>query len=299
MTTIDLPRLNMIALRYGFPVPDSLPVPWTGATSHVYPVGDVVIKIAFEAHDAMKAVAIDAAMNPVVRELGVSTSELLAFDDARDIVPVPFALYRRVQGAVPLQDVSGPDYLIQQAWQAVGRDLARIHAILQSSAMPIDLRSFRQSPDVDPRPWVDELLERRLLSGPDAAWLHHLLHFLAPFALKDVPLCLCHGDLNGSNVLVSSGSACTLIDWAGAGWLDPVWDFVAVPFAAVSWLLAGHRAVAPLPADDTVEARICWCQTQTRLLRARTHTDRPSTRTELARDLAGIRTFASVQRWEI
>lgn len=99
-------QLTDIARRYGIPVSHSWRAHWTGATSNVYPVGDVVIKVAFETAEAISAVSIDAAMNPVVRELGVTTPELLAFDDTRETVPVPFAVYRRVEDAVPLHDLS-------------------------------------------------------------------------------------------------------------------------------------------------------------------------------------------------
>ena len=84
------------------------PEPWTGATSR-YPLGDVVLKAAFDRPDAVAAVAIDAAMATFARLLGV--------------------------------------------------------------AVPIALREFRQSPGVDPRPWVDELQEAGALSLVDARWL--------------------------------------------------------------------------------------------------------------------------------
>lgn len=106
-----------------------------------------------------------------------------------------------------------------------------------------------------------------MLNQIDAQWLDALIDAIAPPALADLPVVLCHGDVNAANVLVSVGTGRfrALIDWAGAGWLDPAWDFAGVPPDVVPAMLAGHRSVAPLIDDATAEARILWCQIQTRL----------------------------------
>jgi aminoglycoside phosphotransferase (APT) family kinase protein len=167
--------------------------------------------------------------------------------------------------------------------------------------MPAHLREFRQTPEVDPRPWVDDLRDRRRLDARDASWLHRLLDRLAPAALEESPLHLCHGDVNAANVLMPSTpeNGIVLIDWAGAGWLDPAWDFVGVPMEVVPFLLAGHRSVAPLPRDDTAEARICWSQAQTRLLAARSQADDATAIVGLQRDVASLRAFAATGEWTI
>lgn len=262
-------QLAAIAAMHGLPAPQSVPEPWTGAASDVYPLGDVVVKIPFDRPDTIVAVEIDAAMNSYARSLGVAAPELLAFDDSRQAVPVPLAIFRRVEGA-PL-DPARRDDAARGAWEEAGRQLARVHAVTDRDDVPIALREFRQSPEVDPRPWVDDLAGAGRLSGDDAGWLRALLDRLAPAALAAVPVVLCHGDANAANVLVDAetGEFRALIDWAGAGWLDPVWDFAGVPLDVVPWMLAGHREVAPLPLDDTAEARILWCQVQTRLYAAR------------------------------
>ena len=266
-TVIDLARLCAVAARHGLPLPDALPRPWTGATSRVYPCGDMVIKIPFPEPAAIDAVRIDAHIAPVGRALGVTTPEMIAFDDTLDVLPVPFSIVRRIRRAEPLDRHRAGE----TTWRAVGREIALVHQVRDADAVPVPLRSFRQSPEVDPRPWVDELRARVVLTDRDARWLRDLLDALAPHVLTDVPLTLCHGDINAANVMVDTrdGRFRALIDWAGAGWLDPVWDLAGVPFAAVPSLLAGHREVAPLPLDDTAEARVCWCQVQTRLFTAR------------------------------
>lgn len=275
-------QLSAIGAQYGFPVPDTVPEPWHGATSRVYPVGEIVIKVAMDAPDAARSVVIDAAMNPVARELGVRTLEIVAFDETLDILPVPYVVVRRVMHGLPLAQLPASHPGLATAWEEAGRDLALLHRTPYGTPMPIPLREFRQTPEVDPRPWVDQLLEHGALAAGEAARLRETLDELAPHALADVPLYLCHGDVNRENILVdaTSGAYRALIDWAGAGWLDPAWDFVAVPSSAVPHLLAGHRSVHPLLADETVEARIRWCRIQTQLFADRSQIGDPPIITE-------------------
>ncbi len=285
---IELAQLAAIAARHALPAPAAVPEPWAGAASRVYPLGDVVVKIPFDRPDATAAVTTDAALSPFARTLGVSAAELVAFDEIQDIVPVPFAVFERVRGG-PLDRADRSD-AARAAWEAVGGQLAVVHAVTDRDTVPVVLREFRQSPEVDPRPWVDELMGAGRLTGDDARWLRDLLDRIAPAALADVPLALCHGDINAANVLVAAGTGefRALIDWAGAGWLDPAWDFAGVPLDVVPWLLAGHRGVAPLPCDDTAEVRILWCQIQMRLFSARSAPEGEPARV----DVAHIRRFA-------
>lgn len=267
---LDRAALAAIIRRHGLQAPEGVPAPWTGATSRVYPCGEVVIKVPVDEPAAIASLHIDAAIGPVARSLGVATPELVALDETRELLPVPYAVLRRIGDAVPLERHDRSDGAVV-AWREVGRELALVHAVRDADRMPVSLRSFRQTPEVDPRPWVDELRERGALAATDARWLHRLLDELAPAALADVPLALCHGDVNAANILVdgASGAFRALIDWAGAGWLDPAWDLAGVPLAAVPHLLAGHREVAPLPGDATAAARALWCQLQMRLSIAR------------------------------
>jgi aminoglycoside phosphotransferase (APT) family kinase protein len=292
MTTLG--QLASIAARHGLPVPTIVSEPWIGAASRVYPIDDVVVKIPFDRPDTIVAVEIDAAIATFARSLGVAVPELLALDETRELVPVPVAIFRRVEGAIPL-DRADRSEAARAVWEEVGRQLARVHAVADRDALPIVLREFRQSPEVDPRPWVDELRERGVLLGTDAGWLRDLLDRIAPAALAEVPLALCHGDVNAANVLVDAGTGRfrALIDWAGAGWLDPVWDFAGVPLDVVPWLLAGHRELAPLPDDATAEARILWSQVQMRLFSARSvFPDAP-----IPIDVTSIRQYATLRGW--
>ena len=261
-TTVSLHALRAIAVRHGFRVPTRVPRPWAGATSRVYPLGGAVLKVPHADPAAVDAVRVDALVIDAARAVGVSTPRLLALDDEGDLLPVPFSLHERVRGGTLVRLGGSP--VADGAWRAVGRDLARLHDGVSRSGPLAGLRAFAQTPEVDPRPWVVALGESGLLSPPTARWLGELLDTLTSAALAPVPQRFCHGDVNAANVLVAPHAAgfLALIDWLGAGWLDPAWDFASVPLRAVPSLLAGHREIAPMAHDATAEARILWCHLQ-------------------------------------
>lgn len=263
-------QLISIAARHGFPAPASLPQPWVGAASEVYPLDDAVVKVPFDRPDTVAALLTDAAVALIARARGVAAPELIVLDKSLDAVPVPFAIFRRIKGGIPM-DRTGRSEPARLVWREVGRQLALVHAVADAGAVPISLRTFRQTPEVDPRPWVDDLYTAGAMGADDARWLRNLLDRIAPEALANVSPTLCHGDVNAANVLVDArtGRFLALIDWAGAGLSDPAWDFSGGPLEVVPWMLEGHRDVAPLPNDGTAEARICWCQVQMRLFSAR------------------------------
>jgi hypothetical protein len=272
-----------------------VPQPWTGATSWVFPWGDVVIKVPHDRPEAIHALRVDAAMNTVFRDLGVAIPLLRTLDESDLFGGRPVGIYDQVLGALPLSTVSKDTPSTNAAWFAVGQHLARIHQVPEDSPLPIPLRTFRQTPEVDPRPWVGALRTRGLLTRTDADWLARLLDHLAPAALEGETLTLCHGDVNAANVLVDgeTGAFRALIDLAGAGWLDPAWDGAAVPLAIVPHLLAGHRSVAGFPGDASAEHRILWCQLQTRLHAANATSDDAAARRVLVHDMAQIRAFVA------
>ena len=295
-TLVDLRALADIARKHGFASPSVMPVPWTGGSSRVFPCGDVVIKVPFDRSDAIHSVTVDAGMVPIARSLGVAAPARIAFDDSLDILPVPFAVLKRVHGAVTLDAFRAEGASPNEAWAEVGRQLARIHAAQNPGQLPFALRTFRQSPEVDPRPWIATLHETGMLNSVDARWLRDLLDKLAPSALADTPVVFCHGDVNADNVLVDreSGRFRALIDWAGAGWLDSAWDFAGVALDAVPAMLARHRSVAPMVDDGSAEARVLWCQIQTRFYPLRESAGNPAIEEAVRRHIDGVRRFARI-----
>jgi aminoglycoside phosphotransferase (APT) family kinase protein len=236
----------------------------------------------------------DSRMVHLMRNLGVETPEPLALDESLAIVPSPFALYRRVPDAEPISSI-GNARTSEEAWRETGRQLARVHQVLDRDRVPFHLRSFHQTPEFDPRPWVEALRANAHMSAADASWLLARLDNLAPLAFGSAAESLCHGDVNAANILIheATGAFLAIIDWAGAGWLDPVWDFVGVPLPAVPFLLAGNRSVAPLPDDHNAEARVFWCQAQTRLHAALGDAERGIQPVNLDRDIRHLRRFAA------
>lgn len=295
MTTqcLTLHELTAIARKHHLSFPEAVPTPWIGATSRVFPLGDWVIKVPLDRPDAIQAVMADASVGSFLHGHGVPTQELLVLDDSRETIGVPFAIFHRVEPAVSLDRFSGPAALLAPAWEAVGRQLAIVHRITSDADVPLSLRTFRQSEEFDPRPWVKELHTAGMLGDAEATWLLELLTDLAPYVHASEPMTLCHGDVNAGNVLVHpvNGQFLALIDWSGAGWLDPAWDCAGVSLDVVPSLLAGHRSVDPIPDDHFAEARICWVQIQMRLFFARSSTDR--TEKDLNRDVEQIRRFTT------
>lgn len=148
----DLPVLSAIARKHGFAPPSAMPVPWTGASGQVFACSDVVVKVPFDRPSEVQSVTIDASVAPFARSFGVAAPALVAFDDSLELLPVPFAVFERVHCTVTLEIRRSEDLPNRDAWEEVGRQLARVHAVQDSHQVPLPLRTFRQSSELDPRP---------------------------------------------------------------------------------------------------------------------------------------------------
>ena len=257
-TLISTETLAAILARHGLQDRPVMPLANLSAGNTIYLLGeDLVLRVphktAGEGYGLETArIAITAA-----RAAGVRTPQVLVCDDTRELLPVPYALLERVPGE-PLSKQEFEPGDIPQAWRELGHDLALLH-----HGVPRDGPAGRLNAgdvQVDPRPWLEELAIEGLLSPVEAGWLRRWLDELQPLVCTGDPVAYCHGDVNADNVLVRPG-ACdyvALVDWDGAGWMDPAWDFVPVPLRAVPWVLQGYQEVAEVPGDSTAEARILW-----------------------------------------
>ena len=107
---------------------------------------------------------------PAARGAGVRTLHLIAADDSRELVPVPYAIVERVHGAtLGLLDRDPGD--TTAAWRELGRDLARLHTGVVRTGPAGELRAAEALPD--PRVAVGERARdgwfttwRRAGSGP-------------------------------------------------------------------------------------------------------------------------------------
>ena len=159
----------------------------------------------------------------------------------------------RALGVLDLEPVETVD-----AWRALGRDLALLHTRVRKVGPAGALRTATALPD--PRTLVEDRAHDGWFTALEARWLARWLERLAPAATVPVPPRFLHLDVQATNVLLRSDSLAyaALLDWGNAGWGDAAWDFFGIPLRAVPQVLAGHREVAPLDADESAEARILW-----------------------------------------
>jgi aminoglycoside phosphotransferase (APT) family kinase protein len=264
---VELPpaALRAALARHGLPAAlaaRAVRLPETGITNAVYALGDgLILRVPRDHPRHVACLRREALAVPAARAAGVRTPALVAFDDALDLLPVPYAVYERVPGTdlgrLALDPGDSPE-----AWRELGRDLALLHTRAAADGPAGRLDRDAGPPQPDPR----ELVERRVADGwltaLEARWLLRWLERLAPVALGDTgaPVRLLHGDTQPTNVMVASESLAyrAVIDWGDARWGDPASEFSGPPLRAVPLLLAGHREVAPLDGDETVEARVLW-----------------------------------------
>jgi aminoglycoside phosphotransferase (APT) family kinase protein len=245
-----------IAARHGLGNRTATPMAETGIINAVFLLGDdLVLRVPRDGPAHVAQARAEAVAIPAARAAGVRTPALVAYDDACDLLPVPYLVVERVRGrplsALDLDPGETPD-----VWREVGRDLGRLHAGGRPEG-PVGELWVRP----DPR----ELVERRVADGwftsQEARWLGAWLERVAAAALPGPAVeRLLHRDPQATNVMVGPGSLAyvAILDWGCAGLGDPAWDCFGMPLRAVPFVLDGHREVALLDEDGTAEARVLW-----------------------------------------
>ena len=215
---------------------------------------DLVLRVPRNHPEHFAALRREAIAVPAARNAGVKVPELVAIDDSCELLPCPFAVYRRVNGQT-LESLEFPPALAADVWRELGRDLHRTHAIDPDE-------SNRSLPPPGPLPDPREMVEAYASSGwftrTEAGWLLAWLSRLASLALQPARSRFVHGDTQGSNVMVCPGPLqyVALMDWGSAAWGAQVDDFAVVPLSAVPFMLEGYREVAQIDEDPNSEARI-------------------------------------------
>ena len=258
--SIDLTSAAIAAIsaRHGLDVQRWTALPGRGTAVSVYLLDDAwALRVARDHPAAIAGLRNDAIVIPAARAAGVRTPRLIAFDDSGQLTPTPYAIYEQVQGAA-LDTLALSPEAAPMIWRELGRDLARLHSGVGAEGAIAQIGAHDTA--ADPRPWLDELIAAGQLDAAAGEWLRTWLARLEPFASAAWTPRLCHGDINASNLMVDADryEYRALIDWGGAHWGDPSWDFTPVSLLAVPLMLEGYRMLAALDDDATAEARIVW-----------------------------------------
>ena len=137
--------------------------PTTGIFNAVYFVGSSFVLRVPRDHPAhFEALEREATVVPVARSVGVRTPALVSYDTSRRRLPVPYAVYERVEGT-PLKPAPGDISEPPAVWRHLGRDLALLH---QYSSAPAESGRLPQAEEL---PDPTALVARRVEEG----WLHH------------------------------------------------------------------------------------------------------------------------------
>ena len=232
----------------------------TGIINGVYLLGDeLVLRVPRDHPGHVAQARAEAVAIPAARAAGVRTPALVAYDDACDLLPVPYLVVERVRGRA-LSELDVDPGETRDVWREVGRDLARLHT-RADPAGPVGELWVR----ADPRALAEQRAADGWFTAMEARWLGAWLERLAAAALPGPAVQrLLHRDPQATNVFIERGSTAyvAILDWGCAGLGDPAWDCFGMPLRAVPFVLEGHREVAPLDGDDTAEARILWRHVQ-------------------------------------
>ena len=223
---------------------------WSGAMNSVYEIGDEhLLRVPLAIPQATRCIVEEAHVLPLLEHHGIDAPRLVAFDDARDLVDVPYTIYRRVHGESmdwwEVRHDRSPDL-----YRAIGAELAKVHA--RVTAFPGDPDLLTTPTRTDPA----DLLAVARLPLPARRWIERSLDHLRD-VIDDHPAPrFLHADVRPGNTIVRDRRLAALIDWGSAGWGDPAIEFAALWVWAVPHALEGYRSVEPL--DENVEARIVW-----------------------------------------
>lgn len=187
----------------------------------VYALGaHLVLRVPKDHPDAVADTYTGSVAAPVAHPAGVRTPALVAFDDERDLAPVPLSVFERADGEALVHLGAHPQDL-GQLWGELGRDLAILHRDVTVCDDPYN-RLEEHDFLSEHGPLVDELGAAGVIGKDPATWLMAVLSRLQPAAQdRGRYRRFVHGDAQPSNVLVVGGHYSAIIDWDYAGWSGP------------------------------------------------------------------------------
>jgi hypothetical protein len=105
--------------------------PWqplepTGVANRIYATQNVVLRVATDHPDAIVDARTESIAAPVARQAAILTPQLIAFDDSRILVDLPFSLWERVHGET-LGRLAPSGRICRGVWREAGQQIARLH----------------------------------------------------------------------------------------------------------------------------------------------------------------------------
>lgn len=248
--------------------PDAVkPMRSTGIVHRVYSLGgSLVLRVPKEHPEAIADAYTGSVAAPVAYAAGVRTPALVAFDDDRDIVAVPYSIFERAPGE-PLVLTGAYPQDLGELWADLGRDLALLHSSVRVCDDPGGRLDHHVSPG-EHQQLVEDLRHSGVIGDEATSWLTVVLSRLQPATQgRHLYRRFVHGDAQPSNVLTLGSHYSAIIDWDDAGWADPVTDLHYLPLRAADLVLAGYRSIAPMDGDASAEERLLWDKLTDALLR--------------------------------
>ena len=248
--------IDAVFARHGVSGPWE-PLPSTGLANRVYATADVVLRVATDHPDGVVDARTESVAAPVARAAGVLTPRLIAFDDTRTLVDVPFSLWERVRGET-FGLVNLDPGRVADLWRAVGRELAGLHLRVRECPDPNQyLDDPAREQDIDSV--IRRLVDSHHLDFDTGRHIERLVAALRPDISGCAEVRFLHNDIHPMNVMCSAaGELLAIIDWGDAGWGDPTLEFAAIPLDAMPFALEGYEAEAPGLLGSNAEARFVW-----------------------------------------
>ncbi len=258
---VDARAVAAIAKRHGLGNPAFERLADAGIINTVYRLGERYALRVPRNHPAHIAqMRTEAIASPAALQAGLRTPPLVGYDDACDLLPVPYAVIEWVPG-VTLECAIAPPRVASVAWRELGHDLALLHHHISPLGDVATIKTEDELPD--PRQLSEQRAREGWFTIEEARWFIGWLERLAPTVMQPPTRRLLHFDTQATNVIVDPETLRyrALIDWGCAAWGDVARDF-CMPLRAVPDVLAGHREIAPLDGEDSLEARILWYRLQ-------------------------------------
>ena len=230
----------------------------SGLANRIYATADVVLRVATDHPDPVPDARTESVAAPMVREAGIRTPRLLAFDDSRTLIDRPFSIWERVHGET-LGSAGLDAGQRTNVWREVGHEIAEVHRRVRVCPDPL---GYLDAPGyaLNLGPTVARLVDVGAASRELAREVSRFIDELAPHVstANDEP-CFVHNDLHDMNVMCTPvGAFLALIDWGDAGWGDPALDFVAVPLDMMPAAFDGYGFTNRGRLGVFPEARIVW-----------------------------------------